>query len=93
MPTPPQIEAEIREVAGLLSAEDITGTRREELRARLHRIADRLRSHESPYLTIAAAARRYGIDRKEIRHLIDVGIVQTVTIAGRERVDMRSVEI
>jgi hypothetical protein len=93
MPTPPQIEAEIREVAGLLSVDELPGADREAIRSRLHRIADRIRSHESPYLTIAAAARRWGIDRKEIRHLIDIGAVETVNIAGRERVDVRRVEI
>jgi hypothetical protein len=81
-----QIENELRELAGLISDE---GVAREAIRARLHGVADRVRLQESPYLTLSAAARRYGIAVKDFRNLVELGEVKTVEIAGRRRVDIR----
>ncbi len=87
-----QIEVELRELAGLLSDPEAALAVLPKIRSRLHGLADRVRTGESPYLTKAAAARRYGIDAKDFRELIEIGQVRTVMIAGRERVDIRQFE-
>ena len=85
----PRMEAELRELAGLLSDAECAATARERIRQRLHRLAAQARTMESPFLTVSAAARRYGIQRKDFRKLMDSGVVRGSVIAGRERVDIR----
>ena len=84
-----QMEVELRELAGLLSDAEVAAVAREKIRARLHGLAARARTMESPFLTVSAAARRYGIQRKDFRKLLDSGVVRASVIAGRERVDIR----
>jgi hypothetical protein len=84
-----QMEVELRELAGLLSDAEVAVAAREKIRARLHRLASQARTMESPFLTVSAAARRYGIQRKDFRKLLDTGVIRASVIAGRERVDIR----
>lgn len=86
------LECELREMAGLVSGADLSGDVLERVRKRLHGLADRVRVEESPYLTLSAAARRYGIDPKDMRDLIEIGDVQVAMIAGRRRIDIRQFE-
>lgn len=83
------LESELRELAGLLSDPDIAAANREKIRHRLHSLASRAGRAESPFLTLTAAARRYGIAVKEFRSLVDCGEVKAVVIAGRRRIDVR----
>lgn len=83
------LECELREMAGLVSGADLSGEVLDRVRKRLHGLADRVRAEESPYLTLSAAARRYGIDPKDMRELVEIGEVQVAMIAGRRRIDIR----
>lgn len=83
------MEAELRELAALMSDGEIAAARREVIRRRLHKLAARCRAAESPFLTVTEAARRYGIRRRDFARMVEEGKVVSSEICGRVRIDIR----